>query len=299
MIKIFDRKLDYACLAAFPSFLYFMLDDFWDNWLRPPKGVKPTIWAHILGEIMSNCLDIRIAARSMFASVVLWLYEKRNSEATGVYPTFKDVLSVIKSMNYPAPSHLARYQETLRNRLEILIAVFGDHICSHLRVNWKKYLETDWAISIYGIPTDLQNLFISVAVAKVFLYRVHNNMRNNELVDLFVFDEAASMFKQWYEEREGTYLLLDYLRQAREFGIGFLISTQTISSIANSVLSNTSTKMLVGSAGSGDDYNVFGSAVGLTPEQIKHLKTLKNPGNACICDPRYPNPFLLEVPRIA
>jgi DNA helicase HerA-like ATPase len=119
------------------------------------------------------------------------------------------------------------------------------------------------------------------------------------LTDLFVFDEAASIFRKWYEDRGGTYLLTDYLAQSREFGIGFIISTQNLSNLADTILSNSATKIMVGGAGLGRDYDIFGSAIGLTSEQKEHLKALKSPGVACISDSRYPHPFLLEVPKIA
>ena len=142
-------------------------------------------------------------------------------------------------------------------------------------------------------------MFIGVGVGKVLSYRMTHNMRSNQLVDLFVFDEGQTMFKKWHEVREGTYLLTDYLAQAREFGIGFIIGTQTLSNLADSVLANTAIKVLAGGAGLGSDYDVFASATGLTPEQKDFLKRLTMPGMACARDPRYPHAFTLEVPRIA
>lgn len=299
MIKAFDRKLDFACLSQFPGFTYWTLSQYFTNWIAPPPTISHLHWIPIVAEIFGNFLDIRIAARSLLVSNALWLCEIRRSAVTGIYPTLKDIFNVIRSKQYPAPSHLARYQETVLNRIDGLLTTFGDHICSHKKLNWRRFLDSNWAISIHGIPTDLQNLFITVTTSSILLYRIHNNLRSNRLIDLFVFDEASVMFKKWYEIREGTYLLTDYLAQAREFGMGFLIGTQMLSNLAESVLANTSTKILVGGAGLGTDYDVFASSVGLTQDQIDYLKTWKKPGAACISDPRYPNPFLLEVPRVA
>lgn len=118
------------------------------------------------------------------------------------------------------------------------------------------------------------------------------------MIDLLVFDEASTMFKRQYEAREGTYLLTDYLAKCREFDMGFLIGTQTISNLADSVLANTAIKILVGGAGLGSDYDIFASATGMTREQKEFLKRLTMPGMACVRDPRYPFPFTLEVPRV-
>jgi hypothetical protein len=118
MIKIFDRKLDFPCLPAFPGFLYLTLDDYYNNWIKPPPGVSYKVWIPILSEIFTNFLDIMIASSSLFTNTALWLCNKGDSAITGIYPTILDIYHVIKSRKFPAPSHLARYQETLTNRLE-------------------------------------------------------------------------------------------------------------------------------------------------------------------------------------
>ena len=117
--------------------------------------------------------------------------------------------------------------------------------------------------------------------------------------DLFVFDEDSTMFRKWYEQREGDFLLTDYLAKSREFGIGFIIGTQTLTNLADSVLANTAIKILAGGAGLGTDYDIFASASGMSPEQKEFIKQLTMPGMAVVKDPRYPHPFTLEVPRIA
>lgn len=299
MIKGFDRKDDYACLSVFPDFLYWLLKDFYCNWLEPPPGFSYTVWINTFAEIMGNFLDIRVAARSLFTSKALWLAKKMRSEQTCIYPTLWNVYHVIRKTKCPVISHTARYKETILNRLEGIFNVFSDHVCSNKRLNWDAFFTTDWIISISGIPTDFQNLFISVIIAKIMLYRIANNQRSKELVDLIVFDEASTVFRKWHETREGTYLLTDYLAQAREFGIGFIIGTQNLSNLADSVMSNTAIKIAVGGFGLAQDYEAFAGATGMNVEQKEYLKQLTRPGQACGRDPRYPYPFILEVPRIA
>ena len=118
------------------------------------------------------------------------------------------------------------------------------------------------------------------------------------MIEFFVFDEASTMFKRSHEASETTYVLTDFLAKCREFEIGFLVATQTLSNLADSVLANTATKILVGGAGLGHDYDIFVSAIGLTREQKEFLKQRTRPGQACAKDPRYALSFTLEVPRI-
>jgi hypothetical protein len=300
MIKGFDRKLEYHPLAVFAGFTYWLLSDYYTNWMEPPPGVSYRMWFASLGEMLGNYLDIRVAARGLFLSIALQLCDELQSTVTGIYPTLEDVLNFAKKRKkHPMISHLARYCETLTNRIEGLLNIFGDHICSRRRLDWNAYVSSDWAISLDGTPTDYQNLFMTVDIGKLLMYRIANNMRSDQLEILIVFDEASTIFKKWYEDREGTYLLSDYLAKSREFGVGFIIGTQSLSGLADSVLANTGTKILVGGAGAGTDYNIFASATGATLEQREFLKQLTQPGIACCKDPRYPHPFTIKVPRIA
>lgn len=130
MLKIFDRKLDYTALLTFSGFVYWMLADYYTNWLAPAPGVDYRMWIPLLAEILSNYLDIRVATRGLLVSKALWLCEEWKSVQTGIYPTLRDVYRLIRNIKYPLMSHQARHRETIINRLEGLLALYGDHICS-------------------------------------------------------------------------------------------------------------------------------------------------------------------------
>jgi len=298
MLKIFDRKGDYQSLLHYPKFVYLQLMHFFINIIEPPPGLDFKRWVNIIAEIFSNYLDIRVASRSLLVTTILKISELPEFLPSGRYPTLKDVYFYLLKMKIPLLSNISRQKETLIIRLEGLFAVFGDNINSHRQLNWNKFIKTDWALSLVGLPTDYQNLLILIIVSKVLMYRIVNNLRSQNLENLVVLDEASTMLKIWHEQREGNYLLLDYLAQAREFGVGFLISTQTLSTLPTSLLANTGIKVIVGGSGSGTDYDIFASATGITPEQKTYLKQLTNPGQACVKDPRYPHVFTLKVPHI-
>ncbi|MEZ5357192.1 MAG: DUF87 domain-containing protein [Candidatus Zixiibacteriota bacterium] len=297
-IKIFDRKFEYHCLLAYENFVYWMLKDFFINLIEPSLGVAPRLYINTFCEILGIFLDIRVAARGLLAATIQKLCENRDSYSTGVYPTLKDVYIYLCDKKYPLMSRNARYQESIINRLDSLFCVFGNQINSQRKLDWNQFLTTNWAISLNGIPTDYQNLFITIIIAKIMMYRIHNNLRSNQLVDLFVFDEASTIFKKYYDNREQTFLLTDYLAQAREFGSGFLISTQGLTNISNSVLTNTSLKIMTGGQGMGTDFDIFASATGMNTEQREFIRQMTQPGKAVVRDPRYPYPFTLEVPKI-
>ena len=177
-IRIFDRKLDYACLSIFPDFIYWLLEDFFTNWIQPPPGLHYRRWVTLLYEIFANYLDIRIAGRNLLTSATLWTCEQRKSDQTGDYPTLRDIRNIIRSRRYPLQSHHARYQETVLNRIDGVLDIFGEHVCSKRQLDWNKFLSASWAISLFGIPTDYQNLFISVTIGSVLLHKMAANYRS-------------------------------------------------------------------------------------------------------------------------
>ncbi|MCK5127314.1 MAG: hypothetical protein KAR42_13750 [candidate division Zixibacteria bacterium] len=299
MINIFDRKFEFHALMIHPKFVYWQLNDYYTNWIEPPPGVKLRFWVNSFCEVFGNYLDIRVAARGLLSSKILWLCKERKSVETGIYPTLTDVYYLLNNTKYPLMTNTARYRETLLNRLDSLFSVFDEQLCSQKKLDWNNFLTIDWAISLDGVPTDYQNLFITVTVAKIMMYRMMNNLRSNRLIDLFVFDEASTIFKKWFDSKEQTFLLSDYLAKAREFGVGFLISTQGLTRISDSVMANSGIKILVGGEGLGTDYDIFASATGMSPEQKQFIKQMTMPGQAVVKDLRYPQPFTLEVQRIA
>jgi hypothetical protein len=298
-IIVFDRKTEYHALAGYAGFIYLMRSDFRRNLLLPPPNVDFIQWISVLAEIMGNYLDVRIAARGLFLSIAISLREEWMAGKQALFPTLDDVYNRLTSKSYPLMSHLARYRETLENRLLTLRLTLGESISSHRLIDWDKYMAKSWGVNLLGVPTDLQNFLITVVISQILLYRIANNLRSSKLEVLFVLDEAGPLFKRWYEQQEGTYWLSQCLTQAREFGVGFLIANQGLSDMSHSVLANTSTKILIGGAGLGEDWNRFASAVSLTPDQVEFLKRTLRPGLACVKDPRYPDPFLLDVPRIS
>lgn len=91
-------------------------------------------------------------------------------------------------------------------------------------------------------------------------------------------------------------ILSDFVRLIREFGIGFLIITQTLKDLDHTVLANTSKKILVGGLGSGIDYQIFGSSIGLPYEKLEFLKKRTLPGQACVFDYKVSGPFTMTIP---
>jgi len=73
-VKLYDRKREFYDLAQSTDFdlLWFQLEHFHDNWLRPPNGVSYRIWANLLGEILAVNLELRATGQALLTDT---LYE--------------------------------------------------------------------------------------------------------------------------------------------------------------------------------------------------------------------------------
>jgi len=113
---------------------------------------------------------------------------------------------------------------------------------------------------------------------------------------LFVIDEASTVFRRSMEIREGSDVLSDNFVMDRERGIGYIIISQRLEDLSRNVIGNCSRKIVIGGLGTGYDYQIFGSSVGLLFDKIEFLKRRTQPGQACVSDYRYPEAFTLDVP---
>lgn len=293
MIMIFDRKQDFYDLALEFKFLYFLLEDFKDNWIAPPPGVKDRIWFNILAEILAASFELRVATQGMFVDVVCELTGKEDSDPKN-YPTLRDVSRTLYIISSKSRGTLKDIALRLGHRIRALLEIVGDSATSRQSPDWKKLTQSDWALSLAGLASTTQSLCITIYFAKVLLYRICNNLRSDNLETLIVLDEASMIFPKTATKK--TSILLDYFQQARAFGIGVIFASQSMN-LADEIFANTAIKVAVGGFGHGADYEAFGSAVGLNRAQRDFMRTISQPGSAVVKDIRHPHPFTVQIER--
>jgi len=96
MIMIFDRKQDFYDLAKELGLLYFLLDDFQDNWCAPPDGVDDMIWFNILTEILAAHFEFRVAGQALLTDALKRLSDKHRNCGLD-YPTIEDLAKSLLS----------------------------------------------------------------------------------------------------------------------------------------------------------------------------------------------------------
>ena len=293
MIIIFDRKQDFYDLAFEFKFLYFLLEDFMDNWCAPPDGVAPLIWFNILAEILATSFELRIAAQGMLLDMLCDPTIAKDTRLSD-YPTFRDIMRRLFFISSEGRGSLKELAMRLGHRLGSLVAIVGDAAASRQRPDWQKLNQLDWSLSLAGLASSVQSLCITIYFAKLLLYRICNNLRSDKLETLIVLDEASMIFPKTATKK--TSILLDYFQQARAFGIGVIFASQSMN-LADEIFANTAIKVGVGGFGHGSDYEAFGSAIGLNRAQRDFMRTINQPGAAIVKDIRHAHPFTVQIER--
>jgi hypothetical protein len=294
VLQIYDRKEDYKVLVKDPDFVYIPWQLFYDNPLKPPPNYGPEIWASYFTEIWGNVFGVFVGTRTFIQDKMIYLYKKYGYKGgDSPCPTPVDLLNLFMSLNYPLLSRFARYLESAINEFRGTVGILGDAVSGKYQVRYERLAEVSFGISLLGLPTEFQNLIISWTAAKMMLYMMSLG-RGGGLKKLIVLDECRPLFKKFWEQK-GNYVLTELLVMSREFRLGWCLGSQSLD-LAQSVLANTSTKILVGGLGSGTDYDVFARGAGLSIGQMEQLKTRKLPGQSCISRPDYPFAFLFDAP---
>ncbi len=287
---IVERKPDFMKMVVGKGMPYFSVGDFVENILAPGDGVQPKSWYNLLAELFISSFGLRAAAQSELLHVLLELHDENNS--LDKHPTLAELKARLNKRFFIKSGSSREITSRLYERISWLVTMLGDSVTSESCLDWQKLMKSGWAVSLAGIPSQIQSLWIAVYFAKVLTYRIANNLRSDKLEVLFVFDEASPIFPK--SASKTTSILLDSVAQCRAFGIGVLFSSQSMS-ISDGIIANTALKVAVGGLGLGSDYESFGSSVGLTRAQRDYMRKIAKPGAAVVRDIRYPHPFTVQL----
>ncbi len=293
MIFIFDRKQDFYDLVLGFKLLFFLLEDWFDNWCRPPTGVSSITWFNILAEVLAAFFELHMAAQIMIVDALINLSKGSGTSGTP-FPTLRDLSEYFFARSIKSKGAGQDTCLRLAHRLRTIVSIFGNAAASEKSLDWQKLSKNDLALSLAGLAPSLQSLCITIYFAKGLLYRISNNLRSDKLEVLICIDEASMIFPKTGTKK--TSFLLDYFQQARAFGIGVIFASQSMN-LADEIFANTAIKIGVGGFGHGADYEAFGSAIGLDRSQRDFMRTIGTPGSAIVKDIRYPHPFSVQIKR--
>jgi hypothetical protein len=237
-------------------------------------------------------------SENVLISAVKYLYKARGIyEGSRNWPTLRDLFNVIVKLQQSKKSF--RYQDVLRwieNRLTPYIEsdVFNCR-CGIPDDVWRDeniVLEMD-----EGFSDNMYCFVVSHLAGLRYLYNKKMGLGGSKLRTLFNIDEGRILFNANRDTKDfGESYITEIITKTREFGIGFIISSQETASFNQTVRSISYLKIAFPLT-DGKDVNFIKDSFGLTDEQAEFLFKLPRFGQAIVRYGGYEHPFILGVPR--
>lgn len=257
--------------------------------LDAPPGVSQTVWDNAVVKLFCESQYIAEAGQSLMLSCLSWL--RKNTQQVDFFSLYKQ----IKTLKVRAVREL-NWKATLVNRLGAFLATCSRMLkapyslpLEDLLKNFNIELELDRA-------GEFKSFLGSVFLTYLYLHRISNNIRSSSLITPVLCDELNCLVNKTME-RHALYelMILQLIRLGREFGIGFILFTNEVTAVPNTVKAQSSIKAIMHTA-NWLDIEDIGRSMNLTQEQMEVCQDLPV-GNAIIKRPGLQS-FLTVFPLI-
>jgi energy-coupling factor transporter ATP-binding protein EcfA2 len=178
---------------------------------------------------------------------------------------------------------IAESREALIRKLKVLSS-------EYLKVKWSNMRELPvirggiMIFDISAIPnTRVKKILVSIAIKSATLKAQHNEIVKPLLI---IVDEAHNIFTK-------DNPISNLVAEVRKWGIGFIIVTQSPSSLSSVVLKNTNTRIVHALKSTADVKTILGLLI-LKKEYKKVISSLK-PGEALVVVPELAEPVLVKI----
>lgn len=260
-----DVKRDTRHLIRQIPFLIIKLPNPFLKWniLNPPPGVQRRAWHMSVIRQFVETTFLAEAVESYLQESLDWLSKKNENV------NFYELYNFIKSRK--ATSLRERnWLASAQNRLGALISTFSNML------NTRERFPLQELTAQYNICFEIDqagqfgSFFASLIPSYLFIYRLVNNLRGNELKNAIFFDEAIVVVGKTIVKRHSLMAdpaLLSLIRLGREFGLGCLFFTNHPSAIDDTVKAQSGIKILMRLGHYPDIFDI-GKSMGLTKEQM-------------------------------
>ena len=302
---VFDFKQNYRRLANEPGEGKIRIIrigdkncDFHFNPLIPPPGMDARHWMTIFIDVCKHAFFLGHGVEYFMRKAIDNLYRRyRIYEGGKIYPTFVEMEKLLvkeyvkgREMLWMSSAKRAVASLTFEGILRDVLNVSNNGSMQEL-------LKQNVIIEMDNLAS-LERTFLIEAMMLWFYHYKKGLGRKTKLDHLTLLEEAHHVLSERKERAEGEETVIEMsLRMVREFGEGLIVVDQQPSKLSQSVLANTATKICF-NLGSGRDIQIMGSAMNLTPEEVRHIDKLKI-GEAIVkSKTRFHQPIQLRVPFV-
>lgn len=302
---IIDWKRNYRDLLAFPEttgydILVFTVGrdvcPFHFNALIPPAGTSPHVWLAKMIEIISHAYFLGEGVMYILSKAIDAVYKEFNVyNGCKVWPTFRNVLHYIE--NYECKGRETQWLASALRAVAMLCFGEMDRTLNTGHYSIDQLLEKNVVLEVDPL-TDSAKIFLTEALLLwIHHYRMAEGKRE-EWKHTTVIEEAHHILSRKLQMISGTETITDIiLREIREFGESLIIVDQDPSLLSVPALGNTYTTVCL-NLKAGNDINVMRSVLNLDFQDKGFLSKL-GVGQAIVkLQGRWPDPFLVQIPRV-
>jgi hypothetical protein len=294
-VLYFDQKRDFIHLARRGVWVFRVgKGDLKWNPLEPPERLSPRTWAGIISYVFSQSYGFigGMATENYLLISLINLYEM--FEAQGAYPCPLDLAEYLRARPVPRMSPIYQSYERLMNRLAAINEAIGDTVNCSSGFKLSQLLGNNVVLDLAGMKPDMQAFLTEALLTAMLMQRIASGERHG-LENILVFDEAKRLLPRYRETyQQGISNMSILISQVREFGAGIIAAEMEPELLANSLSSNTYTRVCM-SLSNGKDIQDASLSLGLSREQQQVIYQL-NPGEAIVrLAGRCPDPLLIRV----
>lgn len=302
---IFDWKRNFRDIVNLPEaareeILTFTLGrdlcPFHFNPLIPPPGTSPHVWLGKLIEIMAHAFFLGEGVIYILSKALDQVYSQFGVyEASGVWPTFRDVLSFLE--NYECKGRETQWLASALRAVSMLCFGELDRILNEGHYPIYKLLDQNVILELDAL-TDTAKIFVTETLLLwIHHYRMAQGKRER-FKHACLIEEAHHILSRKLQMISGTETITDMiLREVREFGESLIIVDQDPSLLSIPAIGNTYTTIAMNQK-ERNDVNLMAACLNLDPNE-KDILTKLPVGQAVLkLQGRHSDPFLIDIPKV-
>ena len=268
------------------------------NPLIPPAGIDPRQHLKALVAIINVAYFCGAGVEYLLTSVIDELYQKHGVYDGTVkrYPTFRDVLAVLKTI--PAAGRVSLWlSSAIRAVHSLCFGAMDSIVNSESNAPMDELLSQPTVLELEALSHADKLFFSEMLMLQIYSHRMVKNERN-QLKHILIIEEAHHLLSRLSQKPGQPASIVEVIfREIREMSEGIVFLDQMPSEISKTALANTYTTISMNLKGK-QDVTTISAAMLLQDDQPLALGTMEI-GKAIVkLQGRIKEPFMIRVPEV-
>jgi hypothetical protein len=294
-----DLKAEYRNLLAITRNLrVFTKDHLFLNPLQVPDWMTPRENIIFFSKLFVSENYLAGTSQNVLLSSLEYIYKERGIfDGSRNWPTLHDLYNVItKNLSNQKSFKYRDIFLWLQNRLHPY--VYSNSFDSRCGIPFSTWQNENVVLEMdEGITDNMYSFIVGYIAGLRYSFNKKMRLTGSKLRTLLIIDEGRLLFNA---QRDVSIFGESYINEiatkTREFGIGYVISSQETSSFNKTIRAIAYTKISFPLT-DGTDIDFIQNSFGLSEEQAEFVFKLPRFGQAIVRYGGYKNPFLLAVPH--